>query len=226
MKVSPWLVTVALISGCITTPAPSTVNTWVIKSKVIDRPRDAVWNASVPELEKLSSTINALDGIAVPDLKKQYFLIQKFDKAAGVVCIRYTGDPERYVDCGRITSTVEVRRGARHYDFPAAASAQEYEFEDMRGRGTVTRTMFLRAGANLVFEELGTDRTRVSVKARYVLNREISVSRVGAGQVGMTGSGVVFNSGGSASFPAVDGREALDCAPTGEFEREILSATK
>ena len=74
--------------------------------KTVERSRDAVWNASVPELGK------------------QFFVINNLDKSSGLMNISYTGDPERYIDCGRITSYVKNARGERTYDF-AGAKAQQ-----------------------------------------------------------------------------------------------------
>ena len=48
-------------------------------TKTVERPRDLVWNASVPELSK------------------QFFVINNLDKSSGLMNISYTGDPERHI---------------------------------------------------------------------------------------------------------------------------------
>ena len=62
-------------------------------SKVIDKPRDAVWNASVPALGR------------------QFFVINNLDKSSGLINVSYSGDPEKYVDCGQVSSYVKNLQG-------------------------------------------------------------------------------------------------------------------
>src|SRR5690554_3895515 len=77
--------------------------------KVIKKSRDQVWDD------------------AVPALGKQFFVINNLDKSSGLINVSYSGDPERYVDCGRINSYVKNARGERTYDFSASSAAQQYE---------------------------------------------------------------------------------------------------
>jgi hypothetical protein len=50
-------------------------------SKILEKPRDAVWNA------------------AVPALGKQFFVINNMDKSSGFINLSYSGDPETFVSC-------------------------------------------------------------------------------------------------------------------------------
>ena len=75
MRIAILLVAVSLVAGCAgkldyvrpTTPAAASTN-----YKIIDKPREAVWNASVPELGK------------------QFFVINNLDKSSGLINISYS----------------------------------------------------------------------------------------------------------------------------------------
>src|SRR4029453_12877985 len=54
----------------------------------------------------------------IPILGKQFFVINNLDKDSGFINLSYSGDPERYVDCGVLTSTVSNARGERTYTVP------------------------------------------------------------------------------------------------------------
>lgn len=174
---------------------------------VINKPRDSVWNA------------------AVPQLGKRFFVINNLDKASGLINISYSGDPEKYVDCGRIVSFVKNARGERTYDFPGARAQQHYEVMTGNGLFFHDRRVQLEGRVNLIFEELGPSSTRVTASTRYVVQRTQTVRNVeGRTQTGT--HSVSFNTGGEASFPAVADGRATECAATGEIEREILSILK
>lgn len=90
----------ALLTACATStldyvgPAQTTKQ----NSTVVDRDRDAVWAE------------------AVPRLGKQFFALNTIDKASGLINLSYSGDPERYVDCGRFrfrTRVPDERRTSR-----------------------------------------------------------------------------------------------------------------
>lgn len=171
-------------------------------TKVVDRPRDAVWNTSVQELGKM------------------FFVINNLDKASGLINISYTGDPERYVDCGRIKSYVMNARGERTYDFAGAKAQQAYEIMNNGQLFYFDRRMNLEGRVNLIFEEISPTATRVTANTRYVVTRSFSTGN-------QTQSNTIsFNSGAGALFPADTKGQAAECVANGEFEREILSAIK
>jgi hypothetical protein len=97
-----------------------TTNPQVENSKIINKPREAVWNA------------------AVPALGKQFFVINNLDKASGFINLSYTGNPEAYIDCGRWVSYVKNAAGERTYAFPGASAAQVYG-HDPEGLFTLQR---------------------------------------------------------------------------------------
>ena len=40
----------------------------------------------------------------IPQIGKNFFVINNLDKESGIINISYSGDPERYIDCGEIYS--------------------------------------------------------------------------------------------------------------------------
>lgn len=182
-------------------------NAHVENSEIIDKPREAVWNA------------------AVPALGKQFFVINNLDKSSGLINLSYTGDPEAYVDCGRVVSYVKNLRGERTYDFAGAKAEQSYEVMNGSGLFAIQRTMSLEGRVNVVFEEMGPDRTRVTVNTRYVLSRVLQIQETGGGSQNRNDS-ISFNSGSGASFPASRDGRATECVATGKLEHELLSLIK
>src|SRR5215470_6870285 len=63
----------------------------------------------------------------IPILGKQFFVINNLDKDSGFINLSYPGDPEQYVDCGVLTSTVSNARGERTYTIPGNKAQKEYE---------------------------------------------------------------------------------------------------
>lgn len=176
-------------------------------SKILEKPRDAVWDA------------------AVPALGKQFFVINNMDKSSGFINLSYGGDPEAYVDCGRIVSYVKNARGERIYDFPAARASQNYErFIQGIYLFAIQRQMTLDGRMNLIFEDLGANSTRVSANTRYVVTRTVS-ARDPNGLVQNTTHSISFNSGSSGFFPMnQDG--SVECVSTGKLENDVLSLFK
>jgi hypothetical protein len=176
----------------------------VENSKIIEKPRDVVWNS------------------AVPALGKQFFVINNLDKSSGFINLSYMGDPEAYVDCGRVLSYVKNARGERTYDFPGAKAEQTYELMNEAGLFFIQRKMSLEGRINLVFEETDPNRTRVSANTRYVVSRSLLVQGASGGSQSGNDS-ISFNSGSGASFPATRDGRATECVSTGKLERDILS---
>lgn len=205
------MLTAALVVGCagkVDYVRPNVQSTASSNSRIIDKPRDAVWNASVPALGK------------------QFFVINNLDKSSGLINISYGGDPEKYVDCGRISSYVKNLQGERTYNFAGASANETYEIMHNNGLFFVERKMSLDGRVNLIFEEVGPTQTRVTANTRYVLNRN-QIVRAAANNSSRTFAHTIsFNSGGSASFPASNDGRAAECAATGVLENEILSAIK
>jgi hypothetical protein len=206
------LVIAAAVTGCagkLDYVRPSPQLSAASNFKVIDKPRDIVWNAAVPELGK------------------QFFIINNLDKSSGLINISYSGDPEKYIDCGRVTSYVKNARGERTYDFAGAKAQQSYEIMDpTNGLFFIDRRMSLEGRVNLVFEEVGPNQTRVTANTRYVVQRQRTVRNAANNFPQNLSDSVSFNSGGSSSFPAGPDGRATECVATGALEREILSAIR
>lgn len=175
----------------------------------VERPRDLVWNASVAELGK------------------KFFVINNLDKSSGLMNISYTGNPESYVDCGRITSFVKNAQGERTYEFAGAKEQQSYEVMNPGvGLFFVDRRMNLEGRVNLIFEEVGPNTTRVTANTRYVVTRKLTGRRAGNNIPQTTTEAISFTSASGSSFPANSGNKSTDCVSNGVLEREILSAIK
>ena len=176
--------------------------------KLIAKPRDAVWASAVPELGK------------------QFYVINNLDKASGLINLSYTGDPERFIDCGRITSYVKNAQGERAYNFSGAKSQQSYEIMNPgAGLFFIDRRMSLEGRVNVIFEEVGPSQTRVTANTRYVVQRQRVVRNAANNFPQTLNDSVTFNSGGGSSFSSV-GDSIAECAATGALEREILEAIR
>ena len=56
----------------------------------------------------------------VPAIGKQFFVINNLDKESGIINISYSGDPQKYVDCGYIYSYVKKRKRRKDISFPCS----------------------------------------------------------------------------------------------------------
>jgi len=211
MKIIALLLTIIFISGCagkVNYVRPNISTQAAVNFKVIDKPRDVVWNESVPELGK------------------QFFVINNLDKSSGLINLSYSGDPEKYIDCGQVTSYVKNLRGERTYDFPGSKAEQAYEIMQNGYLYSLNRKMSVEGRVNLIFEVMSPNQTKVTANTRYVVQRNVTVNQEGQNFTQNMSDTISFNSGGFASFPdASNGKYAsTECMPNGELEREILSA--
>jgi hypothetical protein len=205
---SIFLVACAGMAGKVEYVRPLTEPGLSTNVKIIERPREMVWNSTVPVLGK------------------QYFVINNLDKSSGLINLSYSGDPEQYIDCGRIISYVKNARGERTYDFAASKAQQSYEIMNtMTGLFFIDRRMNLEGRVNLVFEEIGQTTTRITANTRYVVNRTQEVRDIQGASRTFSNS-ISFNSGGGASFPTNAEGQSANCVSTGTLEREILSAVR
>jgi len=205
------LLSIAFISGCagkLNYVRPNISSRTSANYKIIDKPRDIVWNESVPELGK------------------QFFVINNLDRSSGLINLSYSGDPEKYIDCGQVTSFVKNLRGERTYDFPGSKAEEVYEIMQNGELYSLDRKMSVEGRVNLIFEVIGPNQTRVTANTRYVVQKNVTVNREGQNFTQSASDTISFNSGGSASFPDRSGgkNESLECMSNGELEREILSA--
>jgi hypothetical protein len=169
-------------------------------SVTINLPKDNVWNA------------------AIPKLGSQFFVINNLDKSSGLINLSYSGDPEKYVDCGIIETDVIGQNGEILNSFPASKAYQRKEIALF----SILRKMSLEGRINLIFEEISPNQTRVIANAKYVIARTITLQ----GDMGATPrtENVSFNSSGSAFLDNDFNRITVECMPSGKLESEILRA--
>jgi hypothetical protein len=206
------LALVFALAGCASfksnyqTPSTSVRASYV---KQVSRPKDLVWND------------------AVAALGQRFFVINNMDKASGLINVSYSGDPARYIDCGRVT--VEVSGlNAKTQTFDGAAADSQYEAVapvppyGFPGRVQGRRQMMLEGRVNVIFEEVGSDSTRVTTATRYVVTRRFASSNAPVPQSDTVG----FNGNEKGRFPQIGNNPPLECVATGELENSILSIVK
>ncbi|MES2070925.1 MAG: hypothetical protein V4488_11300 [Pseudomonadota bacterium] len=202
-----WGSVIIFLAGCagqVDYMRPTQVKNFA-KEKIVDKSRDAVWSSAVPELGK------------------QFYVINNMDKASGLINVSYSGDPERYIDCGRIISYVKNVRGERTYDFPGSRGQQDYETMNNGHLILFNRKMALEGRINLVFEEISPNKTKITANTRYVINRTQFATAAGTNQSRTLNDSISFNGRSSAAFPPASDGRATECTSTGQLEKEILS---
>lgn len=174
-------------------------------SRTLDKPRDAVWKILSARAEKSS------------------FTLQSANREGGSLTLAYSGDPERYVDCGRIVSRLKQGKVKREYDFPASRAHQSYEIAGKKGLYVVDRKMALEAKVQLVLDEAGANRTRARATGYYILSRTLSVRKIGTANGDTTTDSVRFESDTPGTFQVGGGTV---CRATGKLEADALGLIK
>lgn len=174
-------------------------------SRTVDKPREAAWKTLAAGVDKSP------------------FALQGANREGGAVTLTYSGDPERYVDCGRVVSLVKQGGAKREYDFPASRAHQRYEIAGKKGVYVVDRKMALEARIQLVLEEAGAHRSRARAKGYYTLTRTLSVRKTGSAGGDTTTGAVRFESDASGVFHVGGGTV---CRATGRLEADALGLIK
>lgn len=190
---------------------PPAVQPPSMDSKTVLRPYDQVWKDSADTLARGPWVIDTLD------------------RNTGVMVLRFSGNPEKYLDCGTVDGSVSnLRPGAqitRAYQFPAASANQTYEQPVDGNIYDVTRTMGLAGTINVRLRQEGKKATRAAVNAQYDVTRTASISNTPTGRVyAPIKDSVSFASHSQGTLPG-PGR-ATQCVATGELEREVLAAIR
>ncbi len=183
---------------------PPTENTKIKKTVIIDKPKDKVWS-------KL-----------VQNLGQSFFTINNLDKDSGFINLSYTGDPEKYVDCGTIESTVTNLRGERNYNFPASKGHMVYEIFDRNlNLFGIERKMELQGRININVIEVNKNKTSVSVNVRYGLTKKGRSTCITAMNrpTSYFNDSIAFNTNEGAAFPAI---QKTKCYSTGALENDIF----
>jgi hypothetical protein len=177
----------------------------VQNSITLNEPKDQIWSRLVPAVSQT------------------FFVINNLDKESGLINISYSGDPELFVDCGKIYSLIHNLAGKRVYQFPAATAYKEYEIWTTQPV-PVRRKMDLDGRINIVLEDIAPEQTRVSVHARYVVEKKVSIlNTVSTGYSVQamwhdSSDSTAFNSGESGTLSG-----GTECRCNGELERQILA---
>lgn len=212
MRTLSTLVSACLVAACagkVDYVRPSASASPGQNTKVIERSRDEVWASGVPALSK------------------QFFVINNLDRASGLINLSYSGDPEKYIDCGQITSYVKNAQGERTYSFAGAKAQQNYEVMNPNvGLFFLDRRMNLEGRINLIFEQVGPTTTRVTANTRYVVTRTQTVRAAGGGMPQTSTETISFNSGSRAAFPSGNDGRFSECAARGVLELEVLDAVR
>jgi hypothetical protein len=150
------------------------------------------------------------------------FYIDHVDEAKGELQVHYSGEPQNYVDCGRVVNTVKTPEGDKTYDFAAASAFEQYQIMRKGKLFQVERRMGLSAAVRLAFNEMDGEKTRVAAASSYNLTRDQAVVGGGNAKPLLLNDTISFNTGETGVFP----NAATRCQPTGKLEAEILGLLK
>jgi hypothetical protein len=155
-------------------------------------------------------------------VSKTSFYIDHVDEAKGELHVHYSGEPQNYVDCGRVVNTVKTPDGDRTYDFAAASPYEQYQIMRKGKLFQVERRMGLMATARMVFSELEAEKTRIAAASAYNLTRDQSVVGGANAKPLLLNDTISFNTGEMGTFP----NAATKCQPTGKLEAQLLDLLK
>ena len=150
-------------------------------------------------------------GNIVDHLQQQGHELVELDEEAGGFVVLYSGDPERYVDCGWIVSYEDddLER------LPAAKSESSFRRRREGRVVTLERDLRLEARMEVQVEGAGEDAI-VRADGTYELTKTIGSKGV---EQPLHAQTVRFRTGGSATFSS-----GTTCQPTGELERMVFDA--
>ena len=198
---------VAALSGCGVgkydyTPPMSYPS--ITSSVTVSKPKDFVWKRLIAELSK------------------RFFIVNNLDKESGFINVSYSGDPEKYINCGTITSYIKHLHDERTFTFPGSSAHQQYQMIiDMLYN--VNREMTLEGRMNITVAVIDEKSTTVSSNAKYIVTRKTQMYNPQGMMVSNTSDTINFNTGGTGVFPMVIGRPiSLTCTSNGSFEKEVL----
>ena len=161
---------------------------------------------------------------SVRALGDSFFVINNLVKDSKIINLSYSGDPEKYVDCGHLMINVKQGIGSTTYEFPAARRSVKYKL--VRGFTTtfVDRQMSLESRINVLFEEVDRNETGVKIVVRYVVTRTGTQTVIDhfsnrTSTLPLPPLSFSFNTGGSDSATA---ESTSTCRPTGAMEKAII----
>ena len=198
------------MSGCIsgTHSYSPPLATHVANSVVVKRSQDDVWTGLLARLDQ------------------KIFVIDQIDKDSGLIHLSYSGDPEKFVDCGIVKMTVKDSAGERSYQFPSARQNTAFESTDKGNLYNIRRSMNLDSKIDVQFKKASGTSTEVSVNCKYLITKNSEITLVGGSILESRPINVIdsvtFYTGGGNTFTNSTGT----CNPTYALERLILSYTE
>jgi hypothetical protein len=183
---------------------------------IVNRPVDEVWS------------------IGIANIGKSFFVINTIEKVSGILNISYAGDPEKFIDCGIVSTEITNARGTRNYTFNGAKEQQTYEtLEKVRKPPfgveddelcVIDRAIKLDGRFNIVVQKVDDVNTSISVNGRYIVTRTIHIKSaipIGPGINKNSVDTIHFNSNGCATFPG-----GTKCCALGNLEKDVLELFK
>jgi hypothetical protein len=153
-----------------------------------------------------------------------FFVMNNIVKNSKIINLSYSGDPEKYVDCGHVAVNVNEPISTTTYRFPGAR--RHVEFRSARGFRTsfVNRQMSLEGRINILFEGLEKNETGVKVVVRYLLTRTGTEAvpdhlKNSSSTLPLPPLIFSFTTGGSDS---TTGETTFTCRPTGAMEKALI----
>ena len=167
----------------------------------VDKPLDSAWTTLI-------------HGLAISS-----FDIVTMDRQSGFVSATCTGDPEEYVDGGEVVFVATSRTAGGRKDtvrYHAARAETSWTVQALGNSFRADRQVYLDGKVNIILQEAGAHRSRMTVNVRYTVT--INESRQPPdGEVERTQDVVTFNTGQAGRTPS-----GVIFQPTGRLEEAIV----
>lgn len=168
-------------------------------TKTIDRSKEEVWDDLIPKLGK------------------KFYVINNLDKDSGLINVSYSGNPNTYIDCGkmRISNPNGSQQGGTYVS--VAAENRDYS----SGLTVINVKMQLEGRVNLILQSLEQQKTLVTVNTRYIVTKTHAYRASLVTPQNPVGTSTIhFNSGQRSTFP--DTVNGVTCQSTGKLESDLL----
>lgn len=177
--------------------------------------------ASSPQIEselKIDKSIDQIYQEISQNFKNPPFTINNFDKNRSIIEITYTGDPEKYVNCGVINSNYKNFGGNGTFNISAAAAKQDYKYMGgVEGLVTVSRYMELTGKVNATLTNINESQTQVKIKSQYILEVDSLEASLHPPPRKYRNK-ITLELGQIVEIPEIK----IFCVPTGKLEKDIL----
>ncbi len=195
------------LTGCVTGSSEYTPPNQLSKienSKIINNNKETVWKN------------------AISSLGASFFVINNIDKSSGFINLSFSGNPEKYINCGRIKYIVDNLAGKRVYDFPPSLEDSKYERYINGELYTFYRKLSLDGRVNIIMQELSENETVATVNIRYMVNGYFDIFDVSGKKIEASSQTLSFNTNTSDKFKS-ESNQGVICISSGQLEREILN---